>query len=89
MPGGVEPYQPPMMRHFPKIVRPLDIKGTVIQVIRRNQVYFSCSNVSTDKESFSSTTCRMKSLHCFKITIKWNLTKSRATRLKSAKYKLV
>ena len=24
---------------------------------------------------------------CFKITIKWNLTKSHATRLKSAKYK--
>ena len=26
---------------------------------------------------------------CFKITIKWNLTKSHATSLKSAKYKLI
>ena len=29
----------------------------------------------------------MKSVFCFEITIKWNVTKSHATRLKSAKYK--
>ena len=54
-----------------------------IQAIRRNQVYFSSSNVSTDtavivKDYMLSEKFRF----CFKITIKWNLTKSHATRLK-------
>ena len=60
------------------------------QVIRRNQVYFSSSNVSTDttvivKDQMLSE----KFTFCFKITAKWNLTKSHATRLKSVKYKLM
>ena len=54
-----------------------------IQVIRRNHVYFSSSNVLTDttvivKDQMLSE----KFAFCFKITIKWNLTKWYATRLK-------
>ena len=59
-----------------------------MQVIRRKQVYFSSSNVSTyttviDKDYMLNE----KFTFCFKITIKQNLTKSHATRLKSAKHK--
>ena len=61
-----------------------------IQVIRRNQVYFSSSNVSTDTTVIvKDYMLSEKFTFCFKITIKWNLTKSHATRLKSAKYKLM
>ena len=61
-----------------------------IQVIQRNQVYFSSSNVSTDTTVIvKDKMLNEKFTFCFKITIKWNLTKSRATRLKSAKYKLM
>ena len=59
-------------------------------VIRRNQVYFSSSNVSTDTTIIiKDWMLSEKFTFCFKITIKWNLTKSHATRLKSAKYKLM
>ena len=34
-----------------------------LQVILRNQLYFSSSNVLTDKQSLSRTRCWMKSLH--------------------------
>ena len=59
-----------------------------IKVIRRNQVYFSSSNVQTDitaiiKDQMFNKTFTL----AFKITIKWNLKKSHAARLKSAKYK--
>ena len=59
-----------------------------IQVIRRNQVYFSSSNVSIETAVIvKDSMLNEKFTFCFKITIKWNLTKSHATRLKSAKYK--
>ena len=53
----------------------------------RNQFYFSSSNLSTDttvviKDYMQNQTFAF----CFKITIKWNLTKSHATRLKSDKH---
>ena len=61
-----------------------------IQAIWRNQVYFSSSNVSTDTTVIvKDYMLSEKFTFCFKITIKWNLTKSHATRLKSAKYKLM
>ena len=61
-----------------------------IQVIRRSQVYFSSSNVSTDTTVIvKDYMLSEKFTFCFKITIKWNLTKSHTTRLKSAKYKLM
>ena len=61
-----------------------------IQAIRRNQVYFRSSNLSTDtKVIVKDEILNEKFTFCFKITIKWNLTQSHATRLKSAKYKLM
>ena len=52
--------------------------------MRRNQVYFGPSNVSTDRTYIiKDQTLNEK----FKISIKQNLTKSQAKRLKSAKYK--
>ena len=55
----------------------------IIQVIRCNQVYFSSSNVLTDTTVIAKD-CMLseKFTFCFKITIKWILTKSHATRLK-------
>ena len=51
--------------------------------ILRNQVYFSSSNVSTDTTVIvKDYMLSEKFTFCFKITIKWNLTKSHATRLK-------
>ena len=59
-----------------------------IQVIRHNQVYFSFSKVSTDTTVIvKEKMLNEKFTFCFKITIKWNLTKPHVTRLKSAKYK--
>ena len=60
-----------------------------IHVIRCNQVYFSSSKVSTEttvivKDQMLNDE---KFTFCFKIIIKWNLTKSHAARLKTAKYK--
>ena len=58
-------------------------KQKTIQFIRRNQVYFSSSNVSTDTTVIvKDYMLSEKFTFCFKITIKWNLTKSHATRLK-------
>ena len=55
----------------------------IIQFIRRSQVYFSSSNVSTDTTVIvKDYMLSEKFTFCFKITIKWNLTKSHATRLK-------
>ena len=54
-----------------------------MQFIRRNQGYFSSSNVSTDTTVIvKDYMLSEKFTFCFKITIKWNLTKSHATRLK-------
>ena len=65
-------------------------KQNIIQFIRRNQVYFSSSNVSTDTTVIvKDQMLNKKFTSCFKITIKWNLTQLHATRLKSAKYKLM
>ena len=51
--------------------------------IRCNQVYFSSSNVSTDTTVIvKDYMLSEKFTFCFKISIKWNLTKSHATRLK-------
>ena len=61
----------------------LGYKQKIIQFIRRNQVYFSSSNVSTDTTVIvKDYMLSEKFTFCFKITIKWNLTKSHATRLK-------
>ena len=54
-----------------------------MQVIQRNQVYLSSSNVLTDttvivNDCMIDQTFRFS----FEITAKWNLTKSHATRLK-------
>ena len=58
-------------------------KQKIIQFIRRNQVDFSSSNVSTDTTVIvKDYMLSEKFTFCFKITIKWNLTKSHATRLK-------
>ena len=55
----------------------------IIQFIRRNQVYFSSSNVSTDTTVIvKDYMLSEKFTFFFKITIKWNQTKSHATRLK-------
>ena len=60
-----------------------DYKQKIIQFIRRNQVYFSSSNVSTDTTVIvKDYMLSEKFTFCFKITIKWNLTKSHATRIK-------
>ena len=59
-----------------------------IQVIRDNQVYISSSNVSTNTTVIvMNYMLNEKFTFYFKIIIKWNLTKSHAIRLKSAKYK--
>ena len=59
-----------------------------MQVIRRNQVYFCSSKVSTDTTVIiKDKILNEKFTFCFKIIIKWSLTKSHATRLKLAKYK--
>ena len=59
-----------------------------IQAFRRNQVYFSSSNVSTDSTVIvKNQMLNEKFTFCFKTTIKRKLTQSHATRLKSAKYK--
>ena len=61
----------------------LGYKQKLIQFIRRNQIYFSSSNVSTDKTVIvKDYMLSEKFTFCFKITIKWNLTKSHATTLK-------
>ena len=61
----------------------LGYKQKIIQFIWRNQVYFSSSNVSTDTTVIvKDYMLSEKFTFCFKITIKWNLTKSHATRLK-------
>ena len=61
----------------------LGYKQKITQFIRRNQVYFSSSNVSTDTTVIvKDYMLSEKFTFCFKITIKWNLTKSHATRLK-------
>ena len=61
----------------------LGYKQKIIQFIRRNQVYFSSSNVSTDTTVIvKDYMLSEKFTFCFKITIKWNLTKSHATRIK-------
>ena len=58
-------------------------KQKIIRFIRRNQVYFSSSNVSTDTTVIvKDYKLSEKFTFCFKITIKWNLTKSHATRIK-------
>ena len=63
--------------------RPICYKQKIIQFIRRNQVYFSSSNVSTDTTVIvKDYMLSEKFTFCFKITIKWNLTKSHATRIK-------
>ena len=67
-----------------------NVEKQKIQAIRRNQVYFSSSTVSTDTTVIvKDYMLNEKFTFCFKITIKWNLTQSAATRLKSAKYKLM
>ena len=59
-----------------------------IQVIRDNQVYISSSNVLADTTVIvMNYMLNEKFTFYFKIIIKWNLTKSHAIRLKSAKYK--
>ena len=61
----------------------LGYKQKIIQFIRRNQVYFSSSNVSTDTTVIvKDYMLSEKFTFCFKITIKWNLTESHATRIK-------
>ena len=61
-----------------------------IQVIRFNQVYFSSSNASTDTIVIvKDLMLNEKFTYCFKIAINWNITKSHATRLEPAKYKLM
>ena len=61
----------------------LSYKQKIIQFIRRNPVYFSSSNVSTGTTVIvKDYMLSEKFTFCFKITIKWNLTKSHATRLK-------
>ena len=61
----------------------LSYKQKIIQFIRRNQVYFSSSNVSTDTTVIvKDYKLSEKFTFCFKITIKWNLTKSHATKIK-------
>ena len=61
----------------------LGYKQKIMQFIRRNQVYFSSSNVSNDTTVIvKDYMLSEKFTFCFKITIKWNLTKSHATRLK-------
>ena len=61
----------------------LGYKQKIIQFIRRDQVYFSSSNVSTDTTVIvKDYMLSEKFTFCFKISIKWNLTKSHATRLK-------
>ena len=61
----------------------LGYKQKIIQFIRGNQVYFSSSNVSTDTAVIvKDYMLSEKFTFCFKITIKWNLTKSHATWLK-------
>ena len=61
----------------------LGYKQKIIQFIRRNQVYFSSSNVSTDTTVIvKDYMLSEKFTFCFKITIKWNLTKSHGTILK-------
>ena len=68
----------------------LGYKQKIIQFIRRNQVYFSSSNVSTDTTVIvKDYKLSEKFTFCFKITIKWNLTKSHATKIKQAKYNLM
>ena len=59
-----------------------------IQVIRRNQVYFSFSNILTNTKVIAMDQMfNEKFQFCFK-TIKWNLIKSYAASLKSAEYKI-
>ena len=61
-----------------------------IKVIRCNEVYFSFPNVLTDTTVIvKDYMLNGKFTFCFQIPIKWNLTKSHATRLRSAKYKLM
>ena len=60
-----------------------------IQNIWQNQVYFSSSNILTDTKIIAKDyLLNEKFTFCFKI-MKWNLTKSHTTRLKSANIKLV
>ena len=48
-------------------------KQKIIQFIRRNQVYFSSSNVLTDTTVIAKDyMLSEKFTFCFKITIKWN-----------------
>ena len=57
----------------------LGYKQKIIQFVRRNQVYFSSSNVSTDTTVIvKDQMLNEKFTFCFKITIKWNLTLSHA-----------
>ena len=64
-------------------INSLFYKQKIIQFIRRNQVYFSFSNVSTDTTVIvKDYMLSEKFTFYFKITIKWNLTKSHATRIK-------
>ena len=54
-----------------------------MQVIQRNQVYFSSSNVLTDTTVIVNDLMLYQEFtFSFEITVKWNLTKSHATRLK-------
>lgn len=58
------------------------------KVIWRNQTHFTFSNVSTDTAVIIKD-CKLNEnfMFHFKVTIRWNLTRSYATRLKSFKYK--
>ena len=59
-----------------------------MQVIRHSKLYFSCSNILIDTAIIiKDYMLNEKFTFCFKITIKWNLTKSHPTRLKSIRYK--
>ena len=70
------------INHCNLITNNYDHKQKIIQFIRRNQVYFSSSNVSTDTTVIvKDYMLSEKFTFCFKITIKWNLTKSHATNL--------
>ena len=56
---------------------------------KHNQLYCSSSNISTDTAVIvKDQMLNEKFTFCLKfLSLKWNLTKSQATRLKSAKYK--
>ena len=62
--------------------------GYKIYVIRRNQIYLTCSSVSTDTTIIIKNYMQNERFtFSSKITIKWNLTKSYARRSQSGKYK--